>query len=119
MAELVDALRSGRSSRKGVEVRVLFWAPISSFRLSETVQKHSQEPAKAGFFVGFRPVTSRRDHGYRAKMLAYLLARGGTATESRFWMPANAFNDSKIRALKTPDRATKSGDGGGLLLQVA
>ena len=27
MAELVDALRSGRSSRKGVEVRVLFWAP--------------------------------------------------------------------------------------------
>ncbi len=28
MAELVDALRSGRSSRKGVEVRVLFWAPF-------------------------------------------------------------------------------------------
>jgi hypothetical protein len=28
MAELVDALRSGRSSRKGVEVRVLFWAPV-------------------------------------------------------------------------------------------
>ena len=30
MAELVDALRSGRSSRKGVEVRVLFWAPDRS-----------------------------------------------------------------------------------------
>jgi hypothetical protein len=29
MAELADALRSGRSSRKGVEVRVLFRAPIS------------------------------------------------------------------------------------------
>ena len=28
MAELADALRSGRSSRKGVEVRVLFRAPI-------------------------------------------------------------------------------------------
>jgi predicted membrane protein len=27
MAELADALRSGRSSRKGVEVRVLFRAP--------------------------------------------------------------------------------------------
>ena len=27
MAELVDALRSGRSDRKVVEVRVLFWAP--------------------------------------------------------------------------------------------
>ena len=27
MAELVDALASGASSRKGVEVRVLFWAP--------------------------------------------------------------------------------------------
>jgi hypothetical protein len=30
MAELADALRSGRSSRKGVEVRVLFRAPSSS-----------------------------------------------------------------------------------------
>ena len=28
MAELVDALASGASSRKGVEVRVFFWAPI-------------------------------------------------------------------------------------------
>ncbi len=28
MAELVDALRSGRSDRKVVEVRVLFWAPF-------------------------------------------------------------------------------------------
>jgi hypothetical protein len=28
MAELADALRSGRSSRKGVEVRALFRAPI-------------------------------------------------------------------------------------------
>ena len=28
MAELVDALRSGRSGRKAVEVRVLFWAPF-------------------------------------------------------------------------------------------
>ena len=27
MAELVDALGSGPSARKGVEVRVLFWAP--------------------------------------------------------------------------------------------
>ena len=39
MAELVDALRSGRSSRKGVEVRVLFWAPVASPRQSEKLQK--------------------------------------------------------------------------------
>ena len=31
MAELVDALRSGRSSRKRVEVRLLFWAPFLFF----------------------------------------------------------------------------------------
>ena len=32
MAELVDALASGASTRKGVEVQVLFWAPfITSF----------------------------------------------------------------------------------------
>ncbi len=30
MAELVDALASGASTRKGVEVRVLFWAPIKN-----------------------------------------------------------------------------------------
>ena len=29
MAELADALASGASSRKGVEVRVLSWAPYS------------------------------------------------------------------------------------------
>ena len=28
MAELVDALASGASGRKAVEVRVLFWAPF-------------------------------------------------------------------------------------------
>lgn len=27
VAELVDALRSGRSSRKGVKVQILSWAP--------------------------------------------------------------------------------------------
>jgi hypothetical protein len=30
MAELVDALVSGTSSRKGVQVRFLFWAPQKS-----------------------------------------------------------------------------------------
>jgi hypothetical protein len=29
MAELVDALASGASIRKDVEVRVLFWAPFT------------------------------------------------------------------------------------------
>ncbi len=31
MAELVDALASGASIRKDVEVRVLFWAPNPKF----------------------------------------------------------------------------------------
>ena len=33
MAELVDALASGASTRKGVEVRVFSWAPFSSFKI--------------------------------------------------------------------------------------
>ena len=31
MAELVDAPASGAGARKGVEVRVLFWAPFYLF----------------------------------------------------------------------------------------
>ena len=42
MAELVDALRSGRSSRKGVEVRVLFWAPGSFLSASFSVRESLQ-----------------------------------------------------------------------------
>jgi hypothetical protein len=34
MAELVDAPASGAGARKGVEVRVLFWAPVA-FRTAE------------------------------------------------------------------------------------
>ena len=37
MAELVDALRSGRSVLMDVEVRVLFWAPLSTFEASQRV----------------------------------------------------------------------------------
>ena len=32
VAELVDALASGASSRKGVEVRVFSWAPLASVK---------------------------------------------------------------------------------------
>ncbi len=42
VAELVDALASGASARKGVEVRVLSWAPNSRLRqlpLSEIIEK--------------------------------------------------------------------------------
>ena len=35
VAELVDALASGASSRKGVEVRVFSWAPSSFTRCDE------------------------------------------------------------------------------------
>ena len=37
MAELVDALRSGRSSRKGVKVQILSWAP--SFQILFAIQR--------------------------------------------------------------------------------
>ena len=33
MAELVDAPASGAGTRKGVEVRVLFWAPFHFFNV--------------------------------------------------------------------------------------
>ncbi len=46
MAELVDAPASGAGTRKGVEVRVLFWAPKSHFRTSSNVLK---TPRKRGF----------------------------------------------------------------------
>ena len=39
MAELVDALASGASSRKGVEVRVLFWAPNHGPTGTDKLQK--------------------------------------------------------------------------------
>ena len=39
MAELVDAPASGAGTRKGVEVRVLFWAP---FIFLITQHKHSK-----------------------------------------------------------------------------
>ena len=51
MAELVDAPASGAGARKGVEVRVLFWAPFPSLQTTTKVQKHPKKPAKAGFFV--------------------------------------------------------------------
>jgi hypothetical protein len=52
MAELVDAPASGAGARKGVEVRVLFWAPFSCFLITS-----GGAPAGAG---------SRRDMICRA-----------------------------------------------------
>ena len=37
MAELVDAPASGAGARKGVEVRVLFWAPFVLLRRTQQV----------------------------------------------------------------------------------
>ena len=37
MAELVDAPASGAGTRKGVEVRVLFWAPLIHILQSDVV----------------------------------------------------------------------------------
>ena len=43
MAELVDAPASGAGARKGVEVRVLFWAPFVLFRSATKLPDHSSE----------------------------------------------------------------------------
>ena len=50
MAELVDALGSGPSASNGVEVRVLFWAPITSGQLPWQSGLKQKTPASAGFF---------------------------------------------------------------------
>ena len=55
MAELVDALGSGPSAGNGVEVRVLFWAPIHQvatlFQSGLRRQARQKTPASAGFFL--------------------------------------------------------------------
>ena len=85
MAELVDAPASGAGGRKVVEVRVLFWAPNVCFRLSETVQKHSQKPAKAGFLLDFCLFTS--EDGWLHPNLS--LVSGMIPTVSQVWIPTH------------------------------
>ncbi len=51
MAELVDAPASGAGTRKGVEVRVLFWAPNHCFRQFIIVLEKYKRPGFPGFFV--------------------------------------------------------------------
>jgi hypothetical protein len=48
VAELADALASGASSRKGVEVRVLSWAPHKLKELSCGRKAHLQSMGFAG-----------------------------------------------------------------------
>ncbi len=45
VAELVDALVSGISSRKGVKVRVLSWAPLFSWLQPLAGPQHGGTPA--------------------------------------------------------------------------
>ena len=57
MAELVDALASGASIRKDVEVRVLFWAPFVLPLFSQIIYKNRRNPR--GLALGsFRIVPS-------------------------------------------------------------
>src|SRR5690606_30914157 len=44
MAELVDAPSSGGGARKGVEVRVLFWAPFVLLLFSQIIYKTRRNP---------------------------------------------------------------------------
>jgi hypothetical protein len=59
MAELVDAPASGAGTGNGVEVRVLFWAPILCSGSSRNIQK---APRKRGFLLGFAGFTSLTVH---------------------------------------------------------
>jgi hypothetical protein len=52
VAELADALASGASSRKGVEVRVLSWAPYKSKELGCGCQCSLQPLGFAGASCG-------------------------------------------------------------------
>jgi hypothetical protein len=54
VAELADALASGASSRKGVEVRVLSWAPFSGLAVG-----HSGRAIPRGRTSKATPWTSR------------------------------------------------------------
>ncbi|CDO36114.1 hypothetical protein SPHV1_230053 [Novosphingobium sp. KN65.2] len=42
MAELVDAPSSGGGARKGVEVRVLFWAPFVLIRTFQNIAEMAE-----------------------------------------------------------------------------
>ena len=48
VVELVDTLASGASARKGVEVRVFFWAPIKN---STLWRAELRNPLYAGFLI--------------------------------------------------------------------
>ena len=65
MAELVDAPASGAGARKGVEVRVLFWAPSTlSALIAEVAKCGSKQRHEAIFYslplvdmrARFRPI---------------------------------------------------------------
>ena len=88
MAELVDAPASGAGTGNGVEVRVLFWAPI----LCSGTSRRIKNPRESGVFC-------------------WLLQTSRPA-------PSIALTDARIRALQPSDKPTKHGDGGGLLLVV-
>ena len=49
MAELVDAPASGAGTRKGVEVRVLFWAPLNLFKCLFLLMKTEQRAQHSHF----------------------------------------------------------------------
>jgi hypothetical protein len=54
MAELVDAPASGAGTRKGVEVRVLFWAPISfQNKALPCIESIIKSPVRRAFLLPF------------------------------------------------------------------
>src|SRR4051812_29610758 len=50
MAELVDAPASGAGARKGVEVRVLFWAPFTHLGASQNHRQKGGNPLFSRWF---------------------------------------------------------------------
>jgi integrase len=119
MAELVDAPASGAGTRKGVEVRVLFWAPIFCFGPSGTIQKPRFGGVFCCLFQGFRPAKSKGVLWHPTNLMAFLMAFWWDAITPQTGCMTMALSDARIRSLKPSDKPTKHGDAGGLLLVVS
>src|SRR5690606_26938215 len=112
MAELVDAPSSGGGARKGVEVRVLFWAPFVLLTFSQIIYKIRRNPRDLalGSFRIVPPVLGGSRHfcGPFGAFAKTTLGKG----------PHMPLTETRLRALKTKDKSYKVADQRGLYIEV-